>query len=64
MVEVLCVSDFERNLSILVSDGTDLLEEEWLRVQKKHELSVEQMKNKYTSDRGSSRVEGCTFLPG
>lgn len=30
---------------------------------KKYELSVERMKNKYTSDRGSSREEGCTFLP-
>jgi len=34
LVEVLCVFVFKRNLSILVSDGTDLLEEEWLRVQK------------------------------
>lgn len=35
MVKVVCTFVFKRNLSILVSDRTDLFEEEWLKVQKK-----------------------------
>lgn len=62
LVEVLCVFVFKRNLSILVSDGTDLLEEEWLRVQKEV-WTVSWADEKYTSDRGISREEGSTFLP-